>query len=165
MRGRSGRGDAPGTVVVEADRVDRAGVRDGRAERHRVQRPTGPGGLCVQPRPEAIERRRTAGRDGPDAGEPGRPRVDGDDPVVVAHHGRLRPPVDEDGGQAHGVRPGPWDRPEAAPRPSRMTSAMPPTPVHRSKAMAAWAMSISEPLAARRPRARAAATSGVSAGT
>ncbi len=42
---------------------------------------------------------------------------------------------------------------------------MPPTPVQRSNAIAAWAMSISEPFAARRPRARAAATSGVSAGT
>ena len=48
---------------------------------------------------------------------------------------------------------------------ARMTSAMPPTPVQRSNAAAAWAMSISEPFAARSPRARAAASSGVSAGT
>src|SRR5712671_5906419 len=48
---------------------------------------------------------------------------------------------------------------------ARMTSAMPPTPVQRSNAIAAWAMSISEPFAARSPRARAAARSGVSTGT
>ena len=48
---------------------------------------------------------------------------------------------------------------------SRMTSAIPGTPVQRSNAIAAWAMSISDPLAARRSRARAAASNGVSAGT
>ena len=104
-------------VVVEADRIDRAGIRDGWAERDRVQRPAGLGGLRIQPRPESIEGRMTAGSDGSDAGEPGRPRVDRDDPVVVAHHGRPRPPLDEDGGQAHGVRPGPSGRRGAAPRP------------------------------------------------
>ena len=104
-------------VVVEPDRADGAGIRHGRAERHRVQRSTGAGGLGVQPRPEAIEGRGTARRDGADAGEPGRPRVDGDDPVVVAHHGRHGPTFDEDGGQAHDVRPGPSYRPGAAPRP------------------------------------------------
>ena len=48
---------------------------------------------------------------------------------------------------------------------SRMTPAMPPTPVQRSNAAAAWAISISDPLAARSPRLRAVRRSSVSAGT
>ena len=53
------------------------------------------------------------------------------------------------------VRRGRWGRPGAAPPRPASRPAMPPTPVQRSKAIAACAMSISEPLARpQAPRAR-----------
>ena len=145
--------------IVQPDRVDRARVRDGRSELHVSQRALGGCRLAIGPVPETREAVRPAGRDGADR------RIE----LRVARRDRQAPIIDhdrdrrtaalDDRREAHGQARAEASASNGATA-ARMTSAMPPTPVQRSNAMAAWAISISEPFAARRPRARAACEEG-----
>ena len=136
-------------VVVEADRVDRARVGDGRARASTSssgRQPAGPGRSTQRRarrrRSDVAHRRARVGSGQRRAGR--------------STHGDRGAPVLDDGRERI-VRPSRSGSARSGATASRITPAMPPTPVQRSNAMAAWAISISDPLAARSPRARAAA--------
>ena len=156
-------GDARGPVVV-ADGVDRAGVGHGGPGIDVGDRAPPVVRLAVDPggeiapgegveRRELAHRRRLAGPTG---------QLQGEEPAV-ADHDRHRDAVRDDGREAHRQAVAAASARSGATA-VRMTSAIPPTPVQRSNAIAAWAISISEPLAARArgraPRRAAASRAG-----
>ena len=82
--------------------------------------------LLVEPGDEALERRRDRRPRSPGCRAARSPRVDRDDPVVVAHDRRPGPSIDEDRREAHRRQARTVGSARSGATAARMTSAMPP---------------------------------------